>query len=408
MVSRTAFAAANSLDREEGDTMERRSARHEGSAVTAAEKSAIRFSQRWLVGLLVIMLLFFLTMTRIFFVPVVVAAVFTTLTYPLQEQMVRLLRGRRGLAALLSIAVVLLLVLIPAYVTLSIVAAEMRELYGNNQERLLQALRDLSFQADRASTEGLAGVLPVPSWAPQLRLESINWQDVLSRLGNTLGAFISGTSQGALQVVAMIFVVLFTTFYFFRDGEAIVQRLRYLSPLEQRYEELLIQRIVSTSRATLRATLIIGFIQGTLGALTLSLVGVQAPILWGMAMWVMALFPLIGTWVVMYPIGIIELVQGHYREGLIIILMTQFVISTIDNFIRPRLVGRRAGMHDLLVFFATVGGLATFGILGVIVGPIVATLFVALTEIYALEFRSQLEHHDLGAAQGQAGEEAAL
>mgnify|MGYP000873044157 CR=1 FL=1 len=374
----------------------------------AAEKSAIRFSQRWLVLLLVVMLVLFLTMTRIFFVPVVVAAVFTTLTYPLQDRMVRLVRGRRGLAALLSCATVLLLVLIPAYLAMTRVAIEMRALYASNEERILAALLHLSQQVDRASTEGLAGVLPVPSWAPPLRLESINWQDLLSSLGNTLGAWISGTSQGALQVVASLLVVLFTMFYFFRDGEAIVQRLRYLSPLEQRYEDLLIGRMVSTSRATLRATVIIGFIQGTLGALTLSIAGIQAPFLWGVAMWVLALFPLVGTWVVMYPIGIIELVQGHVRDGLLIIGMTALVISTIDNVIRPRLVGRRAGMHDLLVFFATIGGLATFGLLGAIVGPIVASLFVSLLEIYTLEFRSQLEHHDLGAAQGQAAEETAL
>ncbi len=394
--------------------MERPSARQDGSPAgptrgqAAAEKSAIRFGQRWLVLLLVVMLLLFLTMTRIFFVPVVVAAVFTTLTYPLQEWMVRLVRGRQGFAALLSCAVVLLLVLVPSYLTLTMVVAEMQGLYLNNQGRILAALRELSQQVDRASTEGLAGVIPVPSWAPPLRLESVNWQDVLSSLGNTAGAWISGTSQGALQVVASLFVILFSMFYFFRDGEAIVRRLRYLSPLEQRYEELLIQRIVSTSRATLRATVIIGFIQGSLGALTLGYTGIQAPLLWGVAMWVMALFPLVGTWVIMYPIGIIELVQGNVRDGLIIILMTAVVISTIDNIIRPRLVGRRAGMHDLLVFFATVGGLATFGLLGFIVGPIVASLFVALLDIYALEFRTQLEHHDLGPPQSQAGEEASL
>lgn len=379
-----------------------------GVRSASAERSAIRFGQRWLLLLLAAMLCVFLYMTRLFFVPVIVAAVFTTLLYPLQERLVSLLGGRRGPAALLSCAIVLLVLLIPIYLTLNLVVSEMVSLYVDNQEQLLTSLQAASHNIDRISTEGLAGFIPVPSWAPAIRLESINWQDVVSSVGNTVGVLISGTSQGALQLVASLFIVLFAMFYFFRDGGAIVQRLRYLSPLEERYEDLLIRRMVSTSRATLRATLIIGFIQGTLGAITLNYAGIQAPVLWGIAMWVMALFPLVGTWVIMYPIGVIELLQGHLRDGLVIILMTLLVISTIDNVIRPRLVGRRAGMHDLLVFFSTVGGLATFGLLGFIVGPIVASLFLALLDIYALEFKSQLEHHGLWAAQTQGTEEAAL
>jgi predicted PurR-regulated permease PerM len=358
--------------------------------------------------LLVTMLLLFVYMTHIFFVPVVVAAVVTTLTYPLQTLLVIRLGGRRGLAALLSCAIIMLGVLIPIYIAITMVIGEMVELFASNQGRLLAALRTAAHNIDRVSSEGLAGLIPVPSWAPPISLESVNWQDLISSAGNALGALISGTSQGALQVLASLFVVLFTMFYFFRDGEAIVQRLRSLSPMEERYEDMLIQRMVSTSRATVRATVIIGFIQGTLGALTLSFCGIQAPVLWGVAMWVLALFPLVGTWAVMYPIGIIELVQGNIREGLVIILMTSFVISTIDNVIRPRLVGRRAGMHDLLVFFSAIGGLAAFGILGAIVGPIMASLFVALLDVYALEFKSQLEHHDLGSAQPETAEELAL
>ncbi len=379
-----------------------------GGRAPKSERSALRFGQRWLMVLLVTMLLLFVYMTRLFFVPVVVAAVFTTLTYPLQVRLVKRLGGRRGPAALLSCMIVLLGVLIPIYIAVTMVIGEMVQLFDSNQVRLLAVLRSAAHNIDRMSTEGLAGLIPVPSWAPPINLESINWQDLISSAGNALGALISGTSQGALQVVASLFVVLFTMFYFFRDGEVIVQRLRLLSPLEERYEDMLIQRMVSTSRATVRATVIIGFIQGTLGAITLSYCGIQAPVLWGVAMWVLALFPLVGTWVVMYPIGIIELVQGNIREGLIIMVVTSLVISTMDNVIRPRLVGRRAGMHDLLVFFSTIGGLAAFGILGAVVGPIVASLFLAVLDIYALEFKSQLEHHRLGPTEPEAEEEAPL
>ena len=379
-----------------------------GGRGLTSERSAIRFGQRWLVILLSMIMLVFVYMTRYFFVPVIVAAVFTILTYPLQTHLVRLLRGRRGMAALISCATVLLGVLIPVYIAVNMVIGELLVLFSNNQDSLLAALRTASRNIDRVSTEGLAGFIPVPSWAPPINLGSINWQAVITSAGNALGSVISGTSQGALAAVAYLFIVLFTMFYFFRDGESIVRRLRSLSPLEARYEDMLIRRLVSTSRATLRATVIIGFIQGTLGALTLSYCGIQAPVLWGVAMWALALFPLVGTWVVMYPIGIVELVQGDIRNGLIILLMTGGVISTIDNFIRPRLVGRRAGMHDLLVFCSTVGGLATFGILGAIVGPMVTSVFLALLDIYALEFKPQLEYHGLWAAEPEAAEEPLL
>jgi predicted PurR-regulated permease PerM len=190
-------------------------------------------------------------------------------------------------------------------------------------------------------------------------------------------------------------------FYFFRDGDRIVQRVMYLSPLDKRYEQMFVDRLISVARATLRGSLVVGLVQGSIGALTLWAAGAKAPLLWGVVMMFTAMIPMLGTWIILYPNAIVLYSQGHVVGGTVVVLMTALVITNVDNVIRPRLVGKRARMHDLLVFFSTLGGIAAYGIFGFIVGPIIAALLMALLEIYALEFKHQL---DFSHADGAAAE----
>lgn len=355
-----------------------------------ADVSAERFSRGWLLVLLAIVMLAFLWMVRFFATPVILAAVFTVLAYPIQQGLVRFFRGRRGLAAVFSLVLLITGVLIPAYITANLLVQEVLGLYQT-------ALPEIDAFGERANAwaqdwSQRLEAMPIPLELPAPSFEGFDWQGAATTGGNLLANLINRTSRGGAQLLASLFIILFTMFYFFRDGEAIVARLRYLSPLDEYYEELLIGRLISISRATLRGSLILGIIQGGIGAVSLAIAGVQAPFLWGVTMVIFSVIPILGTWIVMYPFAIVFLLQGKIFTGLFLIVMTMGVISTVDNVLRPRLVGRGAGMHDLLVFFATLGGIATYGVMGFIVGPIIAAFFVALLDIYSLEFQSQLEH----------------
>jgi predicted PurR-regulated permease PerM len=113
--------------------------------------------------------------------------------------------------------------------------------------------------------------------------------------------------------------------------------------------------------------------------------------LWGVVMAILSIIPMVGAWLVMYPAATIMIITGHVGEGIAIFLIAAIIIGNIDNVLTPRLVGREAGMHDLLIFFSTIGGISLFGVMGFILGPVIAALFLTILDIYGVEFKSQLD-----------------
>ena len=182
-------------------------------------------------------------------------------------------------------------------------------------------------------------------------------------------------------------VTLFIMFYLFMDGERIAKKFRMLLPMRAAYQDMIIARFLLVSRATVKGTLVIAFIQGALGAIILLIFGVKSWILWGIVMIALGLIPMMGTWLVLLPVGVIQMATGHVWQGVVILALNFGVVSTIENILRPRLVGQSARMHDLLIFFSTIGGLAVFGPIGAITGPVIMAFFVSITEIYTMELR---------------------
>lgn len=359
-----------------------------------------RFGQAWLLGILLAVFVVFLFMVRVFLTPVVLAAVFAGLAWPIYERVVRFFHGRRNLASLATLLMLILGVLIPVYVTFTLVAYEAVELYDAAQPHLEaaivegdRAIRDISARIGVPVADGSGS--PLFEWLGTLPFQqediTPSIRGIAGTTGNLAASVINWTSRGTFSLLINLFVVIFTMYYFFRDGDRIVARIKYLSPLDPVYEDVLAERLISVSRATLRGSLILGVIQGAIGSLTLWIAGAQAPLLWGVVMVVLSVVPLLGTWIVMYPIALVQLLLGHPFSALFIVLMTAVVISSIDNVLRPPLIGRGARIHDLVIFFSTLGGIAIYGVMGFIVGPIIAALFLAMVDIYALEFKAQLD-----------------
>jgi predicted PurR-regulated permease PerM len=328
----------------------------------------------------------FFGMVRLFLVPVLLAAVFCTLFYPLYERAVRLLGGRRGIASFLCCLLLLLGLILPLYFVAHLVAREAVEFYGMaaRQIHLVLAVGDA----------GPLGQLRRSNLFHDLGLDGIDWKTTGREVASTVGAFVAAlinlTSRGTLEAVALLFMTLFTMYYFFRDGEALIARLKYLVPMEEKYEEAIISRFSAVARATVRGTLVIALLQATLAGTILWLFGIGSPVLWAVVAGVFAVIPLFGAWIVLYPAALIQGLTGHPWQGVGLVLCAVSVVASID-VLRPRLVGQRSGMHDLMVFFSTLGGLSMFGAMGFIAGPVVASLFLAVIDIYSSEFKSELE-----------------
>jgi predicted PurR-regulated permease PerM len=360
---------------------------------------AEKFSRYFLLIVLVGTMVMFYSIVKIFLVPILLAAVFSALFFPFYERLLSLFKGSRSVSALACCAILLLGLLIPVYMLAAMVAQEAIAFFqaAQNEIQKIIAQGEASF----------FGKIMDSQLAKFLNLEAIDWHAYLQESAKTLGAwlanFINETSQGTIALITNLFVMLFTMYYFFKDGERIVQRIKYLSPLDDVYEEALILRFVSVARATVKGTLLIGLVQGFLGGLTLWAFGISSPILWGVIMTVLSILPSVGAWLVMVPIALIQIVTGHVWQGLAIAFMGMVVIGNIDNLMRPRLVGKDAGMHDLMIFFSTLGGISVFGVMGFIVGPVIAVLFLTILDIYSVEFKSHLElSREIGAIEGLA------
>ena len=345
------------------------------------------FGRTFLLAVLIGVTVIFVQMVRVFLLPVLLAAVFTTLFYPLFNWLLDIQKERRWLAALLTCLLLFIGLLLPLYFIGNLVTREAIHFYqtaGHEMREMLQK-----------GDDGPLGRVRNSGWFRSMELDRVDWPATLQAIGarasGWFAGFIGRTSGNAVQVVAGVFVTLFIMFYFFRDGPQLLARIKYLIPLPEEYEDALIARFVKVSRATIKGTLVIGLIQSTIGALTLWAFGVASPALWWVVMVVLSMIPIVGAWAVMHPAAIVQILIGNVWQGVGIFLITVLIISTIDNILRPRLVGQFTGMHDLVVFFSAFGGITMFGPLGVIVGPIIAAFFMTILEIYSMEFKHQLD-----------------
>lgn len=357
-----------------------------------------KLSRYFFIALLLGVAAVFFYMVWVFFIPVLLAAVFATLFYPLYERLLKAFRGRRGLAAIACCLILLLGLIGPLYGVVDLVVREGTSLFETVRAQYDEAMLD--------GSESLPNRFRSWPLARRLGLDRIDLaaatRQAMTRLGPVVSKLFDYT-KSTINVVIVLFVTLFTMFYFFRDGESLVGKLRYLIPLSDEYKTAIIGRFASVARATVKGTLLIALVQGTLAGLTLWICGIESAILWGVVAVILSIIPMVGAWLVMYPAAVYQLLTGHIWEGIVIIIATVAVIVNVDNLLRPRLVGQEAGMHDLVVFFSTLGGIGTFGPMGFIIGPVVAALFLAILDIYSVEFHEQLD--ELGSAPAQEGEE---
>ena len=351
--------------------------------------SVEQITRIFLLVLILIIGIVLIQMLKIFLIPIFLAAVFVSLSYPWYEKILVLTRGRKNLSAALACFLLVLILTVPVYIVVNLVQGEVISMYSHNEDTVQNIISQIDADLlNEISNSDFAQKLGIDFNQIDL-FKSL--QETLRGIGSLLLQLINKTWTGTFQFVMQLFITFFTMYYFFRDGKALGIWLKYLSPLNDRHEDLLMARFTSMSRATVKGTVIIGLVQATIGALLLWVFRFPSPLIAGVIMFFLSIIPMIGTWLLLYPIGIYMMISGQFWQGLFIVVFTAVVIGNVDNILRPRLVGRDTGMHDLLIFFTTIGGMSVFGIMGFIVGPVIAALFVTLLDIYVMEFKPLLD-----------------
>jgi predicted PurR-regulated permease PerM len=188
--------------------------------------------------------------------------------------------------------------------------------------------------------------------------------------------------KGFSSFIAGFFFTLLSLYYLFKDGSHLFERLKEIVPLPSKERDLLIQRFKDMIYATIYGGLLIAIIQGLLGGLSFWILGLPSATFWGTAMAFLSFIPIGGTAIIWAPAAIILLIGGSVWKGLVLLGVGIFVISMVDNLLRPFFISSRTNIHPLLLFFAVLGGVQAFGLMGLVAGPLIATLFLTMTEIY--------------------------
>ncbi len=302
------------------------------------------------------------------------AAVLCVVFYPMHRRI--LARTQKPtLAAALSTLLVVLLILLPVT---AVTVAVVRELSG----------AAASFQASDHNwtvPPAVARVVDVIGRYVDIDIDKESARKFAAERMQAWGAALAASTLvvvgGAVGAVVQTLLVIFTLFYFFRDGENIRRAAYQMVPLQRVQWHDIMTRTRDVIGATVYGVLAISAIQGVLGTFIFWALGLPSPLLWGVVMFFLSMIPMAGAFLVWVPAAIYLALIGSYVKAIILVFWGVLVIGSIDNVLSPKLVGRRASLHELLIFFAVLGGLQVFGVLGLVLGPVVVAMTLALIEM---------------------------
>lgn len=329
--------------------------------------------------------LLFLAMIRHFLMTLLLAGIFSAMAHPLYRRFVKWMGGRRGLASMATLLVIIIGLILPLAGFIGMITAE-----------AIKVGQSVTPWVEKLSSE--------PGAFSQL-LQSIPFYDqiepyretIIRKAGEAVGIIskflinnLSSGAKGTINFLFLTFIFLYAIFYFLMDGDRLLQKILYYLPLEDDDEQRMLDKFTSVTRATLKGTAVIGILQGGLAGLALAVAGIPSATFWGTIMAILSIIPGIGTALVWFPAAVILAFGGQWVQAIGLVVFCGVVVGSIDNLLRPRLVGKDTEMHDLLILFSTLGGISFFGVVGFIIGPILAALFVTIWEMYGVAFKDVL------------------
>ncbi len=321
---------------------------------------------------------------------ILTSAVIAYIFYPLYEWLNGKIK-KDGLSALIVSFVLILLLVAPSILMLSTMAKESQFIYVRSKQIFITG----DIFSIGCAPEDTGFVCAVSN-----RLgEFIRQPSVRFHMEESIGRVTTGIAKSASDfvfsipaIILNLFIVFFTTFYLFRDGKEIVKKAKNLLPLKSHHKKRIFHRLDEATYAIIYGSIIVALIQGAAGALGFFLIGISSPIIWGLIMAILALIPFIGTALVWLPISILLIAQGTITSssstilrGIGLLVYGALFISTIDNIIKPHIIGKKANIHPVLVLLGVLGGLALFGFIGFIVGPLILAITATLFDIYEKE-----------------------
>lgn len=314
-----------------------------------------------------------------FLVPLGWAAVLVVVFYPWHARLERRWGATR--AAAVSTFGVMLILIVPSLLLMTLFVRQGLEAARNIPHGIAQGQYAWVSQMWDAVRQRLESSVPGIPGAATPDLPTLVRQSA-ERVAGFLAGQLGAVARNAALFVFHLFVTLFALFYLFRDADTIVAGVRRALPFEAAHSEQMVTEARDLIFASVTTSLIIAAVQGLLGGLAFAVVGLGAPVFWGVVMAFLSLLPVVGSWPVWVPAAIWLAVSGHWGRALVLVAVCAGLAGTVDNILRPMLISGRARLNGLLVFVSVLGGISVFGMLGVVLGPIVVATAAGILDVY--------------------------
>ena len=342
-------------------------------------------SKSTLLGLVVVISGLFLTMIHQFLMAIFMAGLLSAMVSPAHHWLTVKMKGRENLASIITVLGIVLLILAPLAFLITLVVAQAISVGQSITPWIQTFIKEPSVLSDYLSR--------IPYYEEILPYRDTIFQKAGELVGTVSTFLIDSLSSFTKLTIDAVFssiIMLYVMFYFLTMGDVLLKKILYFLPLDDSSEQRLLMKFTSVARATLKGTLIIGIVQGAICGFAFALAGIQGPVFWGTVMAVMSIIPAVGIAIIWVPALIILVLIGDFKGVAILAVLCGLVAGNLDNLLRPRLVGKDTQMHDLFVLFGTLGGISMFGLVGIMIGPIVSALFITVWEIYGDTFQRYL------------------
>ncbi len=338
-----------------------------------------------LVLMLILISALFLSMIHQFLMAIFLAGLFSALARPVYRRLRIVFRGHRHLASVTTLTLMIFIVLIPLLLLVGIVVAQAIDV----GQTVTPWIRQNIEQPDRVTA--YLQHLPFYEYLEPYRgliLEKAG--KLVGTISNWIVGGLSQVTLGTVNFVFMTFVFLYTMYFLQMEGDKLIRKILYYLPMNSDDENLMLDKFTSVTRATLKGTMMIGILQGGLAGIAFAVAGIDNAVFWGTVMAVLSVIPSVGSALVWIPASIILIMQGSIAGGIGLLVFCGLIVGSLDNILRPILVGKDTKMHELMIFFGTLGGIVMFGIPGIFIGPVIASLFVTIWDLYGDTFADYL------------------
>jgi len=330
-----------------------------------------------------IVLFFFYLFYKIldpFLITIAWAMVLSITFYPLYNMFLKYSR-RSWAASLLTLLAILIIIFGPFSFIVRSLAGEITNVYNSIEEKGIDAITNIQLHPQLQEIAQKLSSYEI--------LKGFDLQEgivkTLKSVGDYFVRHVSDVFKNAFVLVLNFIIMCLTIYFFLKDGETLTEYLKRLLPFSDRQKQKLVVRVKETVIAAVYGQVAVGITQGTLGGIAFWVLDISSPVFWGTVMAIVSFVPLFGTLLVWGPAAVILILSGSLGKGIGLLLFGALIISSIDSVLKPLIIGGKAKLHTLLVFFSVLGGIKFLGFLGFILGPLIAALCLSLFEIYTEE-----------------------